>query len=452
MSTDHVAAQNSHRSPVFQFDRHAADYRDNFSKITEEMQSKCPMAWSDTHGGHWVAAGAEEVFTLARSAGLSNDNDIKGVRRGYKGIMIPTAVRSAGRIRGGILEMDDPEHREFRAVLNPYLSPAAIKKWVPIIDEVIRASLDEKIESGSIDFIDDLANIVPAVITLAMLGIPVTKWDTYCEPVHAAMYTPPDSPDIQRISALHAAMGQDLLSNLHDVRKNPRPGLIDAIARATINGEKPDDNELLGVISLLIGGGFDTTTALTSHALEWLSQNPDQREILSRDRDTMLDSATEEFLRYFCPTPGDGRTFSVDGEINGIEFKEGERLFLSWAMANRDPSVFDEPNKVDLERTANRHLSFGLGVHRCIGSNLARTVFKRMLVAVLDRMPDYHCDPEGAVHYDSIGTIQGMRQLPATFTPGPRIGAGLDETLAEVQKIVDEQALAAPITAQKTGS
>lgn len=449
MSTDSVAAQTNHKAPVFQFDRHAADYRDNFSDITQEMHSKCPMAWSDTYDGHWVAAGAEEVFTLARSAGLSNDNDVKGVRRGYKGIMIPTAVRSGGRIRGGILEMDDPEHREFRAVLNPYLSPAAIKKWVPIIDEVIRASLDEKIESGSIDFIDDLANIVPAVITLAMLGIPVVKWSTYCEPVHAAMYTPPDSPDIQRVSALHQAMGADLMLNLNEIRDNPRPGLVDAIVRATINGEKPDDLELLGVISLLIGGGFDTTTALTSHSLEWLSQNPDQREILSRDRDTMLDSATEEFLRFFCPTPGDGRTFSADGEINGIEFKEGERLFLSWAMANRDPSVFDEPNTVDLERTANRHLSFGLGVHRCIGSNLARTVFKRMLTAVLDRMPDYHCDPEGAVHYDSIGTIQGMRQLPATFTPGPRIGAGLDETLAKIQKIVDEQELAAPITAQR---
>lgn len=448
MSIDNASAQDNHEKPVFQFDRHAADYRDNFLDITQEMHSKCPMAWSDTHGGHWVAAGGDEVFALARSADISNDHDLKGVRRGYKGIMIPTAERASG-VRGGILEMDDPEHREFRAVLNPYLSPAAIKKWVPLIDEVIRASLDEKIESGKIDFIDDLANIVPAVITLAMLGIPVVKWSVYCEPVHAAMYTPPDSPDIARIGELHRAMGLDLLTNLHQIRENPRPGMVDAIARATVNGEKPDDLELLGVLSLLIGGGFDTTTALTSHALEWLSQNPDQREILSRERDTMLDSATEEFLRFFCPTPGDGRTFSADGELGGVEFKEGDRLWLSWAMANRDPELFEDPNTVDLERTANRHFSFGLGVHRCIGSNLARTVFKRMLVAVFDRMPDFTCDPEGTVHYDSIGVIQGMRHLPATFTPGPRLGAGLDETLEKIQLIVDEQGLAAPITAQK---
>ncbi|MGU3586318.1 cytochrome P450 [Rhodococcus sp. C26F] len=448
MSVDDVVADTSHRTPVHQFDRHAPDYRDNFLPITEEMQSKCPMAWSDTHGGHWVAAGSDEVFNLVRSPNVSNDHDIKGVRKGYKGIMIPTAERASG-VRGGILEMDDPEHREFRALLNPYLSPAAIKKWIPVIDEVVRASLDEKIESGRIDFVDDLANIVPAVITLAMLGVPIKKWEVYCEPVHAAIYTPPDSPDVARVSELHRNMGIDLITNLFEIRENPRPGLINAIADVEVLGEKPDDMELLGILSLLIGGGFDTTTALTSHALEWLSQNPDERERLSRERDSLLDSATEEFLRYFTPSPGDGRTFSADCEFEGTQFKEGERLWLSWAMANRDPALFDDPNSIDLERKGNRHFSFGLGVHRCIGSNLARTVFKRMLLAVLDRMPDYTCDPETTVHYDSIGVIQGMRHLPATFTPGKRLGAGLDETLEKLQVQIDEQELAAPITAAK---
>ena len=95
-------------------------------------------------------------------------------------------------------------------------------------------------------------------------------------------------------------------------------------------------------------------------------------------------------------------------------------------MSNRDPEVFPNPNEVELDRTGNRHHSFGLGLHRCIGSNVARMVFKRMVVAVLDRMPDYVCDPAGAEHYQTIGIIQGMKHLPATFTPGPRIGDGLD--------------------------
>ena len=189
--------------------------------------------------------------------------------------------------------------------------------------------------------------------------------------------------------------------------------------------------------------------ALTAHSMEWLSQHPQERERLSRDRATLLDSATEEFLRFFTPAPGDGRTFSDDVEIEGTRFKEGERLWISWAMANRDPSVFADPNEIVLDRKGNRHFSFGLGVHRCIGSNVARTVFKSMLTAVLDRMPDYECDPEGTVHYETIGVIQGMRHLPATFTPGRRVGAGLDETLEKLQRICDEQQLALPITERK---
>src|SRR6202044_2827865 len=162
-----------------------------------------------------------------------------------------------------------------------------------------------------------------------------------------------------------------------------------------------------------------------------------ERARLSASRDALLDSATEEFLRFYTPAPGDGRTISADCEIAGTSFKEGERLWISWAMANRDPKVFPEPDRIDLERKGNRHSSFGLGIHRCIGSNVARMTFKSMLTAVLDRMPDFACDPAGAVHYETVGVINGMKPLPATFTPGSRIGPGLDETLQMLQQACD---------------
>ena len=431
----------------YHFDRHTPQYRLHFDEITAEMHHRCPVAWSDTYDGHWVAAGSKEVFELARCPAVSNHHDLTG-ETPFKGISIPAAKRQSG-VRGGMLEMDDPEHRLYRTVLNPYLSPAAVARWEPFIDEIVRASLDEKIGSGRIDFVDELANIVPAVLTLAMLGIPLKKWAIYSEPAHAGVYTPEHSPDIDRVVAMHKEMGLDLLNSMFEIRDNPRPGLVNALLKMRIDDAPAPDMEIAGMLGLIIGGGFDTTTALTAHALEWLSKHPDRRELLSNERDTLLDSATEEFLRYFTPAPGDGRTFSDDVEVEGSQFKYGERLWISWAMANRDPSVFHDPNELLLDRKGNRHFSFGLGVHRCIGSNVARTVFKSMLTSVLDRMPDFRCDPEGTVHYDTIGVIQGMRHLPATFTPGPRLGAGLDETLDKLQRICDEQELARPITERK---
>ena len=451
MSTETAADGDADRKKNrYHFDRHTPEYREQFETTTNEMLGKCPIAWSDTYDGHWVAAGHHEVFELARSAEyLSNDHDVNNARRGYKGITIPTPDAP---FVGGFLEMDPPEQRHYRQALNPYLSPAAINRWIPVVDELVGACLDEKIETGSIDFVDDLANVVPAALTLAMLGVPLKNWSLYCEAVHASVYTPHDSPDIPRVREAQLGMYQDMFGQLTEIKADPRPGMIHALAQAEINGKKPDDMELLGVIALLIGGGFDTTTALTAHSLEWLSEHPDERAQLSAERDVLLDSATEEFLRFFTPAPGDARTISADCQIAGQEFEEGERLWLSWAMSNRDPEVFPNPNDVDLARTGNRHHSFGLGIHRCIGSNLARMVFKRMLVAVLDRMPDFVCDPAGAVHYQTIGVIQGMQHLPATFTPGLRIGDGLDETIARMQVICDEQRLAEPVTVRKASA
>jgi cytochrome P450 len=447
---DSSADDADRKTPRIDFDRHGTAYRTDFEQLAGELHAKCPVAWTDQHGGYWVTSGNREVFEIARRADLlSNDNDVEGVKKGYPGITIPSRSREQNKFRGGFLEMDPPEQRHYRQALNPYLSPAAVARWKPIMAEVTRACLDEKIESGAIDFVDDLANIVPAVVTMAMLGFPLEEWVIYCEPAHASVYTKPGSPEMAKVIADTMECMRRYAVHVAELRANPRPGLVDALINADINGEKPTDFDILSAISLLIGGGFDTTTALTAHALEWLSENPEERERLSRERDTLLDSATEEFLRFYTPAVGDGRTITEDCELFGTRFKEGDRLWLSWAMANRDATVFEDPNTIHLDRKGNRHHSFGLGIHRCIGSNVARATFKIMITQVLDRMPDFVCDPAGAVHYDTTGVINGMKHLPATFTPGERLGPGLDETLEKLQRICDEQRLAEPVTRRK---
>ena len=136
MSIEPVADEDR-KQPRYQFDRHTPEYRHQFESITQEMHAKCPIAWSDTYDGHWVASGSDEVFQLARSADvLSNDHDVKGERRGYKGITIPFAQRGG---RGGFLEMDPPEQLEFRRILNPHLSPSAVERWRPMVAELSQA-------------------------------------------------------------------------------------------------------------------------------------------------------------------------------------------------------------------------------------------------------------------------------------------------------------------------
>ncbi|MDO8361316.1 MAG: cytochrome P450 [Actinomycetota bacterium] len=425
------------------YDRHTPEYREQFEQVTADMQ-RCPVAWTETYGGHWVISDHKSVFDLARDPQLlSSDHDPHNERKGYKGISIP----SISPTQTGILEMDPPDQKDYRALMNPYLSPAAVARWAPMVADITRACLDEKIESGSIDFVDDLANIVPAVMTMALMGLPLADWVIYCEPAHAVIYTPPDSADVPRVMEMYFGMVAKLHSELEAVRQRPRPGLVHALVTAEIAGATPTDELLAGMLSLLIGGGFDTTTSLTAKSLDWLSNNPGERARLAADLPGLINSATEEFLRFFTPAPGDGRTVTKDCEYAGQQLREGDRLWLSWAMANRDPEVFPEPNEVKLDRTNNRHSAFGLGVHRCIGSNVARAIYKTMLTQVLERMPDFVCDSEAAVHYPTVGVINGMQHLPATFTPGTRLGDGLDATIARWQQKCDDEQLANPVVA-----
>ena len=436
---------------LFSMNRHGSGYRIDFVENTKTMQAKCPIAWNDTHDGYWFVAGNQELFNVARRAEvLSNDADIHGQRKGYKGINIPAPPNEGRTTIGGFLEMDPPRQQHYRKALNAYLSPAAVARWQPIVDEITRACIDDVIETGKIDFVEDLANLVPAVMTMGILGVPLNEYLPFVEPSHSSIYTSPDDPAIERVRETQVEMGMAMFGALAAIRENENPGLIDALVKVDLGAETaPDDMELIGVIALLIGGGFDTTTALTAHSLEWLSEHPDQKDRLKGAFSDLIDSATEEFLRFYTPAQGDGRTISADVEIEGVEFKEGDRVWLSWAMANRDPEVFDDPNEIILDRTGNRHSSFGLGVHRCIGSNVARAIFKTMVRHVLERMPDFVCDPAGAVHYDTTGVINGMKHLPATFTPGKRLGPGLDETIAAMQKVIDEQRIAEPVTRHK---
>jgi cytochrome P450 len=422
------------------FDQHTPEYRASFPGISQEVRAKCPVAWSTNHGGYWVVSGHRELSELSKRADLlSNEHDLDGTRRGYDGISIPPAEG----VQAGFLEMDPPEQLEYRRVLNPFLAPAAVVNWQPLLTDFTRACIDEAIQSGRIDFVDDLANVVPAVLTMAMLGLPLADWDIYCEPTHALVYTPKSSPDWPRVNDMTLRMVGRLAECVAEARVTSRPGMIRALIEADVAGRPLPDAGIISTIFLLIGGGFDTTTSLLASSLGWLDDHVGERRRLLEEPG-LINTATEEFLRFYTPAQGGGRTITQDCEAAGHRFSERDRIFLSYAMCNHDPDVFPDPDEIVLDRFPNRHAAFGLGVHRCIGSNIARVGFKTLLREVLRRLPDYRIDRDGVVQYESIGIINGYKHLPATFTPGRPEGPSLQEVMDRWQARLDAERCSRP--------
>ena len=217
-----------------------------------------------------------------------------------------------------------------------------------------------------------------------------------------------------------------------------RPGMIRALVDADVSGRPLPDAGLISTLFLLIGGGLDTTTSLLASSLRWLGDHVEDRRPLL-DHPALIDRAPEELLRFYTPAQGGGRTVTQDCELAGHRFGERDRVFLSYAMCNHDPATFPDPDSVVLDRSPNRHAAFGMGVHRCIGSNIARVAFKTILTAVLRRLPDFRIDEGGIVQYESIGIINGYQHMPARFSPGSRAGSSLREVTERWQAKLDEQ-------------
>jgi len=184
------------------------------------------------------------------------------------------------------------------------------------------------------------------------------------------------------------------------------------------------EEEMLSFCNNIITGGVDTTTALTTHALVYLNEHPEDYRRLQEDP-TLLPVAREEFVRFFTPIHGLARNVSRDVEMDGAKMEKGDRVYLAWSAANRDPEVFTDPETVDIARFPNRHIAFGAGMHRCIGSFMARVMFEEMMHVVMARIPDYRTHPDRARRYTSVGTINGWVDMPTSFTPGPKIETGL---------------------------
>lgn len=403
--------------PTVEFDHHSPEYATNPHSVYASMRDRCPVAWSERYGGFWVLAAYDDVAEVARDdMTFSSRHDIPNDGMSYTGINIPPTPNRATPI-----EMDPPRFAAFRRLLNPTFAPPAIEKLRQRMHEYTDWCLDQVIETGRIDFVVDLANPVPAMTTLAFLGIDTREWHTFSWPFHDIVACPPESDGWNRAAGgiLEAitAVGEAVA----DRRTNPRDDLLTYFTQVEVEGERLPDDVILEICTLILGGGVDTTTALMGHAIDHLGHDHEARARIVADRD-LVPLYCEELLRHSSPVQALARTATTDVTVAEQRVAAGERVLICWAAANRDPAVFERPDDIVVDRFPNRHAAFGLGAHRCLGSNFARAEFAAMLNRVLDRLPDYEL-LDGAERYESIGAVNGWHRLPASFTPGPRVGA-----------------------------
>jgi cytochrome P450 len=194
-----------------------------------------------------------------------------------------------------------------------------------------------------------------------------------------------------------------------------------AIVHHDIDGERISLDAAAAVTRLVVGGGVDTSTSVSSAALIHLSRHRADRQRLLDDP-SLIDAAVEEFLRYYPPARTHGRVVARDVTLAGCQMHKGDRALLSEVSANRDEAEFPDADRFVIDRFPNRHVTFGMGLHRCPGSHLARLELRELLTQVLARMPDFHIDEDGIVEYPNWSMIGGWGRIPATFTPGPRLG------------------------------
>ncbi len=400
--------------PVVHVDHHSPEFAEDPWSVFEDLRSRCPVAYSDAYDGFWVITKYEDIREIALDDETFSSAD---------SIMIPPKLSGQ---RSVPIEVDPPMFLEYRRVLQPHFSPAAVDRLHPWIEEYVHRCIDRFIEDGECDLVHDLADPLPAMTTLHLLGLPIEDWPKYSEPMHATVFLRQDNP--RRVEALEGLkwIREQILEAI-ERRREQQDGddLIASLVRSEVAGRPLEDQEILEMALLVVQGGLDTTGSAISNALLHLDEHPEKRRRLDEQREELLPIAIEEFLRYEAPQQALARTAREDVEIGGQQIRAGDKILLVWASGNRDEDVFDHPDDVVLDRFPNRHMTFGLGAHRCLGSNLARRQIRLALEGVFDRLPDCRIDRGRVERAETIGIVYGYFSMPATFTPGePRGGQG----------------------------
>jgi cytochrome P450 len=314
--------------------------------------------------------------------------------------------------------MDPPQHSKYRAQVAGLFKPGAVAKLEPKMREVVKGLVDQFIERGECDLVQDLAAQVSVRGALSVIGLPLELADRGSSWVNG-IFARRDGHRGATEKSMEGAkdMFFTILEHVKNARKDPEKatGLLRVVMSSDVDGDKMDDFRLASLCCVVLIGGTDTLPKALAATFYRLWQNPDQRRELARDLSLVTDAFLEG-LRLDTPTQHLGRTVIKEVEFRGKLLKPGQRCMFMWASANRDEAEFDAPDEYRMKRRPQRMLAFGHGVHACLGKHVALMEARVALEEVMRRLPDYEIDEARAVR-NRTEFVRGWLSLPARFTP-----------------------------------
>jgi cytochrome P450 len=373
--------------------------------IWDDLRQRCPVAHSDRYGGVWLPVTHDLVSEVAYDTEHFTSRTVVVSERRPGPDALPAPIGLSPPITS-----DPPYHGIIRRMLLPAFAPKPIAALEPFTRDLCRDLLAATAGRTSFDAAVEYTRHIPVRVIVRFLGFPPEDADLFRGFISLVLEQV-DRPSDER-DQMFAQLDEYMDAQIADHIAHPRDDLTSFLIEAEIDGSKLPHEHIRGSMILLMIAGIDTTWSAIGASLWHLAQHPADRRRLATEAG-LMDTGVEELLRAYAPVTM-ARLVAKDFDFHGHPFKEGDWLLLPFPAANRDPAAFTDPGQVRLDRARNRHAAFGLGRHRCLGSNLARMELRVALEEWLARYPDFELSDPSAVTW-SAGQVRGPRTLPVTI-------------------------------------
>jgi cytochrome P450 len=377
--------------------------------IWADLRERCPVAHTERWGGSWMATRYDDVHEMARLIPALSSVEFTVVPP------VPLIDPDTGEVlrtrpHAPPISSDPPFHTAARRLILPAFSPQSVARHEPYTRELAHRLIDGFAARGRCDGAVEFAQQIPPKVIAHLLGLDENRGDDFIEWVRGVLEYGAKDPELRVATGLKmfAFWNEEVAKR----RAQPRGDFISWLLEQDLDGQPVDDDHVRSVCNLLLIAGIDTTWSSIGAALWHLATHPADRQRLVAEPE-LLPTAVEELLRVHSPVTM-GRLATEDVTVDGVTIPAGGRVLMNFPAANRDPAQFPDPDTVVIDRAHNRHVAFGIGIHRCAGSNLARMEMLAALSVFLERIPEFHLADAAAVTWAG-GQVRGPRTLPLLF-------------------------------------